>query len=147
MKDENLKIIYEEISELHRYQQSGVDLLYNKLNWILVSDLVFVAALMSSKESSTIATLLASASAILVLIKFQPQVFKNTAQITSQLETVDKPNFLESLIKKKKEALNANKSRIDELNNVMFYARLLLILAIGIQFLATAPALVCYLLS
>lgn len=147
MKDENLKIIYEEISELHRYQQSGVDLLYNKLNWILVSDLVFVAALMSSKESSIIATLLASASAILVLIKFQPQVFKNTAQITSQLETVDKPNFLESLIKKKKEALNANKSRIDELNNVMFYARLLLILAIGIQFLATAPALVCYLLN
>ncbi len=101
MKEENLKIIYEEISELHRYQQSGVDLLYNKLNWILVSDLVFVAALMSSKESSTIAVLLASASAILVLIKFQPQVFKNTAQITSQLETVDRPNFLESLIKKK----------------------------------------------
>ena len=104
MKDDNLKIIYEEISELHRFQQSGVDLLYNKLNWILVSDLVFIVALMSSKESSMIATLLVSASAILVLIKFQPQVFKSTAQITNQLDTVEKPNFLESLIKKKRGA-------------------------------------------
>jgi len=147
MKDENLKIIYEEISELHRFQQSGVDLLYNKLNWILVADLVFIAAIMNTTQGSTIATLLASASAILVLIKFQPQVFKNTAQITSQLESVDKLNFLESLIKKKKEALNSNKSRIDELNTVMFYARILLILAIGIQFLFSAPSLVFYLIQ
>jgi len=146
MKDENLKIIYDEITELHRFQQSGVDLLYNKLNWILVSDLVLIAAILNFKYPSILALLFAGASAVLVLIKFQPQIFKSTAQITNQLENVEKPNFLESLIKKKKEAYNANKGRIDELNTVMLYARVLLILAIVTQFLVIAKPFICYIL-
>ncbi len=146
MKEDNLKVIYDEITELHRFQQSGVDLLYNKLNWILVSDLVLIAALLNFKHPSILALLFAGASAVLVLIKFQPQIFKSTAQITNQLENVEKPNFLESLIKKKKEAYNANKGRIDELNTVMLYARVLLILAIVTQFLVIAKPFICYIL-
>lgn len=145
MKEENLKIIYEEISELHRFQQSGVDLLYNKLNWILVSDLVFIAAMISSKYGSTLAIFLASASAIVALVKFEPQVFKGTAKISDLVEIVEKEDFLKILVKKKTEAYNANKGRITELNKFMFYTRVLLISAIVIQFLSIAP-LLCYVL-
>ncbi|MHB1769502.1 MAG: hypothetical protein ACYCPH_00220 [Minisyncoccota bacterium] len=136
MKDENLKIIYDEIVELHRYQQSGVDLLYNKLNWILVSDLVFLAAAYNLHWPNFLAQLLASASAVLVLLKFQPETFKSTAQISAQLDQVEHKDFLESLIKKKKEALNANATRIDKLSGSMLWARILLIAAIAVQFLS-----------
>jgi hypothetical protein len=51
---QNLKIVYEEITELHRNQQSAADLSYNKLNWILVSDIVFLAALFADKRMNAI---------------------------------------------------------------------------------------------
>lgn len=136
MKEDNLKVIYEEISELHRFQQSSVDLLYNKLNWVLVSDLVFIAALVSSKNGSILALLLASLSAILALIEFQPHVFQSTAQISDQLERAAEPNFMESLIKKKKEAYHMNAERLESLNTTMLYTRIFLLAALILQFLS-----------
>lgn len=44
----NLEIVYKESCEAARNQQSSIDLLYNKLNWVLVSDAVLLAAMFGS---------------------------------------------------------------------------------------------------
>lgn len=73
MREENLKIIYNEVVELHKYQQQGLDLMYNKLNWILVSDLVILALLYNSRRPSALVILLVSLSAVFALISFEPK--------------------------------------------------------------------------
>jgi hypothetical protein len=133
MKEHNLNIVYEEITELHRIQQSGIDLVYNKFNWILVSDIVFLAALYNSHRPSVTVTILVSLSGILALLGIEPIKFKITAKVTDQLSSVEDENFLLDLIKTKKEALNKNQSRTVELNSVITYSKWLLIAAIVLQ--------------
>jgi len=133
MKEKNLETVYQEITEILSQQQASVDLLYNKFNWILVSDLVFLAALYNTHRPNVLVVLLVSLSGILCLVGFQPKVFKMTAKISAQLDKVDESNFLESLIDKKKEAFTANDSRVDEMKNLMSWSRWLLISAIAVQ--------------
>lgn len=146
MKEKNLKIVYEEISELHRFQQSSVDMTYNKLNWILVSDVVLLGVFFSLHHRSFLAVLLVCISAIIVLIQFQPKTFKYAPHVTSMLEKLDMDDsdFLQSVIAKKKEALNANTSRLKEINGWMFTARVLLIAALALQVLLLLPLYLLY---
>lgn len=143
-KEENLKIIYEEVSEIHRFQQSGVDMLNNKMNWVLVSDLVFLAVVYDLHQRSVLAVLLASLSAIVVLIYFKPIRFKSTVEISKQLEHADKDSFLRDLIDTKRQAFNANAGRVKELKAAMLSARVLLIAALAVQVLALLPLCVLY---
>src|SRR5680860_548173 len=129
MKDENLKIIYNEVVELHKYQQQSLDLMYNKLNWILVSDLVFLATLYNARHLNVLVIFLVSLSAVLTLVGFSPEKFKYTAKISDQLLTADKNNFLESLIKKKREAFLKNKSRIKNVELLLKSSQWLLVFA------------------
>lgn len=135
MRAEDLKIVYDEVSELHRFQQDSINLLYNKLNWILVSDLVFIAAIYAAHHQSILAILCASVSSIIVLVKFQAKVFKSTAVIKDQLKVAGEPNFLESLINKKREALNSNASKLEETEEALKLARYLLVAAIVLELL------------
>ncbi len=135
MREENLKVIYEEISELLRHQQASVDILYNKLNWILVADSVFLAALYSIHRPNILVVLLVSISAILCLVSFQPETFKITAHVTMQLAKASEDNFLESLIDKKREAFNANDSKTENIERRMSWSRYLLVAAIALQLL------------
>ena len=135
MKEENLKVIYDEMSEILREQQGSIDLLYNKLNWILVSDVVFLAALYTAHHQNFLVILLVSLSALVCLIGFQPQVFKMTANISAQLKKVEESNFLESLINKKRVAFNANDSKVSNIKRWMSLSQYLLIAAIVLQLL------------
>ncbi|MFA5643236.1 MAG: hypothetical protein WC949_01620 [Candidatus Paceibacterota bacterium] len=135
MKEESLKIIYNEVVELHKYQQQALDLMYNKLNWILVSDLVFLAVLYSVHRSNIFIVLLVSLSAVITLAGFSPEKFKFTAKISKQLIKADDDNFLESLIKKKKDAFMRNESRSKSVEKLLKCSQWLLIFAILFQFL------------
>lgn len=133
MKKENLKIIYNEVVELHKYQQQGLDLMYNKLNWILVSDVVFLAALYSGRQHSLVVMMFVSLSVILVLFGFSRKKFKFTAKISKQLSRADDTSFLTSLIKKKREAFLANNNRVKNLELLLNISQWLLAGAILLQ--------------
>lgn len=135
MKDDNFKIIYNEITELHKYQQQSLDLIYNKLNWILVSDLVFLVTLYNSRRPNILIILLVSLSAIFALIGFSPEKFKYTARISDQLDSVDKDKFLESLVKKKSEAFIENVAHSKKIETSLKYSQWLLVCAILFKFL------------
>jgi len=135
MKDENLKIIYNEVVELHKYQQQSIDLMYNKFNWILVADSVFLAALYNTRHANILVILLVAISAVLSLLSFVPTKYKYTAKISDQLTNVDNNKFLESLIKKKKEAFTKNESHMTNMGNLLICSQLLLVFAILCQFL------------
>lgn len=136
-KEDNLKIVYKESVETYKYQQSAVDLIYNKLNWILVSDIVFLAALYGAHRHSAIVALLVVLSAILSLLGLNPRKFKGTAKISEQLKKVDsdKNKFLEAIISKRIEAFNANEKRINDISCFLSFSKWLLISALIIQFL------------
>ena len=136
IKENDLKIIYEDVAELHRQQQSAIELVYNKLNWILVSDIVFIAAIMSGRHPNIAVLLLICLSAILALLGLEPQSFKMTQKITDQLANAGKEDFLEDLIKKKKEVYNKNESRSTTLNLILTGSKMLLIIGITLQFMA-----------
>lgn len=135
MKEENLKTIYKETVELHKYQQQSLDLLYNKLNWILVSDVVFLASLYSTGHPNVLIIFLVSLSAAFTLSGFSPKGFKYTRKISDQLIDVDRDNFLEILISKKAEAFEKNVGRSKELKIILGFSQWLLIAAIFLQFL------------
>lgn len=135
MKEENLKIVYQEINELQRQQQGSIDLLYNKLNWILVSDVVFLAALYSVRHPALLVVLLVSVSAILALIGFQPQTFHITAKISEQLDKTGETDFMKLLLEKKRDMFNINIKKTKLMKNMLAWSRYLLIAALGLQFL------------
>ncbi len=135
MKEENLKTVYNEVNELHKHQQQGIDLMYNKLNWILVSDIVFLAGLYANHCPNVFVVILVSISAIVALLSFNTKKYKHTAKISSQLDGVENEHFLESLIEKKREAFIANDSRNKELAELLQYSQWLLVGAIIAQFL------------
>ena len=132
-ESENLKIVYREVCDLDRHQQSSIDLLYNKLNWILVSDFVFLAAIYNTDYPNTLVTLLTTASAVVCLVGFQPKIFKGTVSITDQLDNIDKPNFLKSLIESKRKAFSTNNEPAKKISKTMEWSRGLLIAAIILQ--------------
>lgn len=132
-KEENLKIVYNEIVELHRQHQSGIDLVYNKLNWILVSDLVFLASIYNMRCPSVSVAVLVSISVILSLVGFERREFRTTEKIMTQLERTDDDNFLEVLIEKKRGAFNKNESQNKKISDLMHYASWFLIIAVVLQ--------------
>lgn len=134
-KEENLKIIYKEVSDLHKYQQEGIDLVNNKSNWILVSDMVFLTILYQIPQKNFfifVIIFLVTVSAILSLIIFKPKRFKNTAKISKQLEKKDEKRevFLESLIRKKKQAYTANALEKKKIDQLLLLAQYMLIIAL-----------------
>ena len=136
-KEDNLKIVYKESIEVNKQQQLAIDLIYNKLNWILVSDLVFLAAIYSMYRLNIAVLFLVILSAILSLLGLDPQIFKGTAKLSEQLTRVDndKNEFLKGLINKKIEAFNANNKRISEISSFLLFSKYLLIIALIVQFL------------
>ena len=133
MQKQNLEIIYDEVVEIHRYQQQGVDLVYNKLNWILVSDFVFLTAVFSLHHRNVLVILLISASIITSMIGFGSRTFKSTKQISKMLEEKNDQNFLEKLIEKKVEAFNKNKNTLKGINANLYFSQFCLSLAVIMQ--------------
>jgi hypothetical protein len=134
-KEENLKIVYNEVLELNKYQQQGIDLMFNKLNWILVADSVILAAFYNLKEYNLVVVFLVSLSIVFSVVGFSPIRMKVTAKITSQLEKIDQDDFLEYLVAKKREAYIGNASRSKNLENILWIAQWSLAGAISLQFL------------
>lgn len=135
MKEKNFKIIYDELVELHKNQQSVIGLTNNKLNWILVSCVVLLATIYSTHCPNIAVVLLLSLSAGLALFGFSPKKFKITEKISDQISKVGDVDFLEKLVEKKREAYNANEKREMDMDRIMFYSQNLLITAITLQFL------------
>lgn len=135
MQDRNLEIVLEETRELLRNQQDGIDLLYNKLNWILVSNIVLLATLFSFRGQNFIVVALLIVSIIIILTGFNPRTFKITAKISDQLKLHEDGRFLKSLITKKKEAYLANNKRITMVHQILKRSSYCLIGALVVQFL------------
>lgn len=138
MKEKNFKIIYDELVELHKNQQEVIKLTSNKLNWILVSDVVLLAFIYSTNSPNIAVIILLSLSAILSLFGFSPRKFKITEKISDQINRVEDENFLEKLVNKKREAYNSNEGRERSMNETMFNSQILLIIALVLQFLLIA---------
>lgn len=132
MNSENLKIIYQEVTELLNNQQASIDLLYNKLNWILVSDLVFLG-MTYTKNPNPIALLLATLSAVISVIQLRPEIFKSTVKIKNQLEQSEKADFLRELIEKKREVFNLNGDTVKQISRRFEYAAYLLAAGLVVQ--------------
>lgn len=135
MEKEHLEIIYDEIVEIHKHQQEAVDLIYNKLNWILVSDFVFLAAIFNFHWRSKIVILLVCISIVATLVIIGHHKFKATAKISKMLEKKDNPKFLEDLIVVKVKAFNKNESEITKIEKHLTWSRYSLIFAVVLQFL------------
>jgi hypothetical protein len=135
MENENLKILYNETVEIHKYQQQGIDLFYNKLNWILVSDVVFLAGLYGgSKHPNILVVLLISTSILFAFFGFSSRKFKYTAKISKQLNDIEKDNYIKILIDKKRQAFEKNAQTIKEMKKDLIYSQWLFIAAILLQF-------------
>ncbi len=133
-----LKIVLKETTEAHQLQQSGIDLIFGKLNWILVANVVFLAALYNAENASSVVILLLTFSILFSLIGLDPQDFKTTAKLSDQLEVAsneenNEAGYLEALINKKIEAFNANQSRVDEIGTFLTFSKGLFILALAYQ--------------
>jgi len=135
MKEKNLKIVLEEVSDLLRNQQEGIDLLYNKLNWILVSNVVLLSALFASDCPNLVVGSFLVISIVITLVGFSPKTFKVTAKISDQLRLVDEAGFLVSLINKKRQAFLSNNKKLKRVHLVLRYASGCLICAIVLQFI------------
>ena len=132
-REEKLNIIYQETVEMHKQHQVGIDLVYNKLNWILVSGMVFLAMLYSGRHTNMLIVIIASASTIVTLVGFERRTFHVTKKISDQLAEVESENFLENLIVKKVAAFNANEKQNKQISDLMHWASWLLIAAVGLQ--------------
>lgn len=130
---EDLRVAYEEVSQLHSQQQGGIDLVYNKLNWILVSDIVFLVYLYGDEYANPGVIGLVTASALCALVGFQPERFKSTVKISALLEKAGEKGFMRSLIKRKKDAFVANNERTELMSEMMSGSRWFLIIALLLQ--------------
>lgn len=133
--EENLRMVHEELVDLHQKQQDGIDLIYNKFNWILVSDVVLLAALYNSEYVYSIVLILITFSAVIAIFGFESRTFKVTERITDQLERIEssQSDFLKKLAAKKREAFNANNKQILELSLYRQYSGALLLAALALQ--------------
>jgi hypothetical protein len=132
-REEDLKIVYSDAVELHNQQQASLDLIYNKFNWILVSDVVLLGAMYSVHRLNILIVFVITLSAVLSLIGFESRKFKITEKISTQLVRAGNTDFLEGLIEKKRLAFEANASQVTEITNLMKYSSRLLILALALQ--------------
>jgi hypothetical protein len=135
-KNDNLKIVFNEVVELHQYQQQSLDLMYNKLNWILVADFVFLASLYSAKHLYAFVVFLVSISVTAALIGFAPKQYRYTARISKQLADVKENNFsLEHLINKKRDAFLKNSSESKKVECCLKISQYTLLVAVWVQLL------------
>ena len=106
MNEKNLEIVLNELSDLLKNQQESIDLLYNKLNWMLVSSVVLLTGLFSSDYPNIFVVSLLVLSVYVALIGFIPKAFNITVKIEEQLKYVENDKFIISLINKKSIFLN-----------------------------------------
>jgi len=134
MDDRNLHVVLEELRALLSDQHTSLDLLSNKLNWILVSNVFLLSTLLFSSQSpNIIPCCLLVFSIIVVLIAFQPKAFRSAARTIDQLTQYEDRQFLQSLIDKKLDDYAANAKRITNVSHAFLWSSVLLVVALALQ--------------
>lgn len=134
MCDKNLNIILKEINELHRQQQESVALISNKLNWILVSDIVFLTACSNKGKGSIWTIYFVFISILFAIFGLRPKKFKWTAKIVTMLKEKNNSKFLNDLILKKKELFDSNIKNEKEMQDFLLLSKIMLAIGLGIEF-------------
>lgn len=137
MNKDNLNIILEEVTEIQKQQQDAVTLLYNKVNWIIVSSFVFLTSIYNSPKLNVDVCYFVTVSIGFALFALRTKRFKYTAKIRSMLKLNKDKRFLISLIKTKKSAFDNNQKKIKIIRDYLFLSKLFLLIAVIIQFLIT----------
>lgn len=134
-KESNLEKVYLEVAELHKQQADAINLTYHKLNWILVSSLVLLAAIYSTGSERVIVVALLSFVVILCLTGFKEHKFKLTVSILGLVRKVGSKYFLRSLILQKHRAYRENVITKKKIDSFLYAAQLFLGIAVLFQFL------------
>jgi len=130
----NSHVVLEELRELLNNQHASLNLLSNKLNWILVSDVFLLSTSLFSFESpNLIVCCLLVFSIVIVLIAFQPRAFRSVAGIENQLKQHDDQQFLQLLIDRKIEDYSANAKRILNVSHAFLWSSVFLVVALALQ--------------
>lgn len=135
MVKENLNLVYKEVSGLQKQQQDAITLLNNKLNWILVSDFVFLATLLNLNMIKTFSAFSVLVSICIALFALRERKFHFTAKVLRMLECIDNEKFMIDLIKKKKKAFDKNKKKKERTEEFLFFSKFFLFVAVLAQFL------------
>ncbi|BFT94812.1 hypothetical protein MNSC_08200 [Minisyncoccus archaeophilus] len=133
--NDNLKIVYNEVLELHKYQQQSFDLLYNKLNWVLVSDVLLLIFFISQESVAILVIFCILISILFTLFAFNPKGYSYTIVISKQLENYEDEDYLKNLIKKRREAFGRNESKIVGIKKALLISNFFLSLGIILEFI------------
>lgn len=104
---------------MFQYQQKNFDLSYTKLNWILVANSLLITQLIT-QENNSVARFCLFISCAIALLGIRGNRLKMTEKINDQLASVENKDFLNKLIKKKREAYIANEQRHANINNFVY---------------------------
>lgn len=119
-KKENLKIIYDEILRARKAQEKDIELIYNKFNWILVSNIVVLVGSLQFKESSFLLFLgiiFIIASTTFSLYFLRLNFFKRGPKLNDlkNAKNVREVELINALNDRIVSAINKNKDTIDYL--------------------------------
>jgi len=137
-----LKFIYEEINESTKTQQGAIDMLNNKFNWIIASN-IGVMALVFSKRELNNEFLNFSFFALLVSLAFSVislwvRKYKRGPLLSELIgaEKYPEDKLLREVNKKMVEAININQKSIDELGTFLKIAIIFLVSSVVLLFLS-----------
>jgi len=138
MTDENLKIIYNEVIDARKQQQEDVNLIYNKFNWIIISDIALIIVILNSKPLSSLLIfvfLILTTSLIFSLLSLRLNSFKRGPKLEKLVYYRNKSSkyFLNALNNKIIKDIEYNKKNIKWFGNYLKISIFLLI--IGVIFL------------
>ena len=132
---ENLKLIHEEIICAREQQLKDVELIYNKFNWILVTNIVLLGFLLSLKDKDIfifLAFIFLIGSSLLSLISLKLKTFKRGPLLCKLIDAEKKSEdqLLRALNKKIHQDIEKNKDLVKNFGDYLKYSIYLLMLAL-----------------
>jgi len=147
MTDENLKIIYNEVIDARKQQQEDVNLIYNKFNWIIISDIALIIVILNSKPLSSLLIfvfLILTTSLIFSLLSLRLNSFKRGPKLEKLVYYRNKSSkyFLNALNNKIIKDIEYNKKNIKWFGNYLKISIFLLI-SFSIPFINNLSINIC----
>lgn len=124
---ENFKLIYNELIDARSQQQKDADMIYNKFNWLIVSNIAIIGILLQINNLSIylkLSILSSTISLILCLISLKLKSFKRGPKLFELIETKTWPQKIQiqKLNEKILDAIEKNKQIIKYFANYLKYS-------------------------
>jgi hypothetical protein len=143
MDQESLKLIYQELVDARKQQQLDFDMIYNKFNWVIVSDIVLFGVLFSNDINifSSLPAILLFASMLISLIFSRANNYKWGADFNELISAKNKKSIklINALNNKISKAVEKNSEVSERFARYLGYSIFLLIFGV---FLVPLPFIV-----